>query len=98
MIFGEAMLVAAARRGAARRAVVLRIAGFARRRAAGRWRPAALLWQVRSAGQRDDRRGRDARWPAMSRRRSGLPLDPVADDDLPRLAPLLDQARALPRG
>ncbi|HET7881436.1 MAG TPA: type VI secretion system membrane subunit TssM, partial [Acetobacteraceae bacterium] len=28
----------------------------------------------------------------------GLTLDPVADDDLAKLAPLLDQARALPRG
>ena len=28
----------------------------------------------------------------------GLPLDPVADDDLLRLAPLLDRARALPDG
>ncbi len=28
----------------------------------------------------------------------GLTLDPVADDDLPRLVPLLDAARALPHG
>src|SRR5262249_28875499 len=28
----------------------------------------------------------------------GLTLDPVADDDLARLVPLLDQARTLPRG
>ena len=58
---------------------------------------AAVLWQVRSAGQREI----DALTTALAgyeQTARSLPLDPVADDDLARLAPLLDQARALPHG
>ena len=58
---------------------------------------AAVLWQVHRAGQREI----DAASAALAgyeQTARGLPLDPVADDDLARLAPLLDQARALPRG
>ena len=95
VIFGEALLVA---RGpaAARRRMVLRTAGYAA--------PALLvavtavvLWQAHRAGQREI----DAAASALAgyeQTARGLPLDPVADDDLARLAPLLDQARALPRG
>ena len=46
--------------------------------------------------------GRSTRWrrrsPPTSKTAAGLPLDPVADADLPRVLPLLDQARALPHG
>ena len=95
VIFGEALLVA---RGptAARRRLVLRTAGYAV--------PAvlvvatsAVLWQAHRAGQREI----DAASMALAgyeQTAGGLPLDPVADDDLARLAPLLDQARTLPRG
>ncbi len=48
--------------------------------------------------QADARRRAGWRWPATSRRRARLPLDPVQDADLPRLLPLLDRARALPFG
>ena len=52
---------------------------------------AGMLWQLRSAGQREI----DALAAALGgyeQTARSLPLDPVADDDLVRLAPLLDQA------
>jgi type VI secretion system protein ImpL len=58
---------------------------------------AGVLWQVHSAVQREI----DASSAALAQYEQtarGMPLDPVADDDLGRLASLLDQARALPRG
>ena len=95
VIFGEALLVARSR-AAARRRLVLRTAGYAV--------PAALvvatstlLWQVHRTGQHEI----DAASAALAgyeQTARSLPLDPVADDDLARLAPLLDQARGLPRG
>ena len=53
-------------------------------RPAARTRPGSTRWRRRS--------------PTYERTASGLQLDPVADADLPRLLPLLDQARALPHG
>ena len=95
VIFGEALLVAHGP-AAARRRLVLRTAGYAVP-AVLVVATAAVLWQVHRAGQREI----DAAAAALAgyeQTARGLPLDPVADDDLARLAPLLDQARALPRG
>jgi type VI secretion system protein ImpL len=95
VIFGEAMLVSE-RPGARRRVMLLRAAGFAAcllfTLGAG-----ALLWQARDSGAREI----DATAAALSayeKTAAGLPLNPVADADLPRLVPLLDQARGLPHG
>ncbi len=95
VIFGEALLVAHGP-AAARRRLVLRTVGYAV--------PAvlvvatsAMLWQVYRTGQREI----DAATAALAgyeQTARSLPLDPVADDDLARLAPMLDQARALPHG
>ncbi|MEJ0018250.1 MAG: type VI secretion system membrane subunit TssM [Acetobacteraceae bacterium] len=95
VIFGEALLVARSP-AAERRRLLLRTAGYAM---AGLLvvATAGVLWQARSSGQRQI----DASEAALARYEQtagGLQLDPVADDDLPRLVPLLDQARALPRG
>jgi type VI secretion system protein ImpL len=95
VIFGEALLVA---RGpaATRRRLVLRTAGYAVA-ALLVVATAAVLWQVHNTGEREI----DATAAALAgyeQTARGLQLDPVADDDLARLAPLLDQARALPRG
>ena len=96
VIFGEALLVAHSP-AALRRRQVLRMAGYA---------VAALLVAGdggmccgTSAAQASARS--TATTTALDRYEQtarGLPLDPVADDDLARLAPLLDQARALPHG
>ena len=94
VIFGEAMLVAHGP-AAARRRLVLRTAGYAVP-ALLVVATAAVLWQVQRTGQREI----DAASAALAgyeQTARSLPLDPVADDDLARLAPLLDQARALPR-
>ena len=65
--------------------------------AAGRWWPRRRCGSgAAPASARSTHRRR--RLPATNRRRAALQLDPVADADLPRLAPLLDQARALPHG
>ncbi len=94
VIFGEAMLVASGVAGARR--VTLRTAGYA---AAVLLITvtAAMLWQARQAGQREIG-ALAAALAGYEQTARGLPLDPVADDDLARLAPLLDQARALPHG
>ena len=95
VVFGEAQLIARTS-PAARRGFVLRMAGYA---VAGLLvvAGAATLWQVSSAATRriDALTTSLAGYDATAR---GLPLAPVADDDLARLAPLLDQASALPRG
>lgn len=95
VIFGEALLVAS-NPAAARRRFALRLTGYACAVllviAAG----TTLLW-AQSTGRREI----DASATALARYEQtarGLPLDPVADDDVARLVPLLDQARALPRG
>jgi type VI secretion system protein ImpL len=94
VIFGEALLVASSPE-AARRRVALRIAGYAFAALLVLVAGATLLW-VRSINQREI----DASAAALARYEQtahSLPLDPVAGDDLARLVPLLDQARALPR-
>ena len=95
VIFGEALLVARSP-SAMRRRLLLRTAGFA---AAALLvvATAAMLWQARNAGQREIA-ALAAGLAGYEQTARGLPLDPVADDDLARLAPLLDQARALPLG
>ena len=97
VIFGEAMLVSQ-RPGAARRRMLMR-GGRIRRRGARR-----SCWPVRVALERAATAA-NARLQQRNRRcglyeqtAHGLPLDPVNDADLPRLVPLLDQARALPFG
>ncbi|HME24059.1 MAG TPA: type VI secretion system membrane subunit TssM [Acetobacteraceae bacterium] len=95
VVFGEALLVARSP-AAVRRQLVLRIAGYGVAILLV-VATAAVLWQVHNAGQREI----DAVAAALAgyeRTARSLPLDPVADDDLARLAPLLDQARALPHG
>ncbi len=95
VIFGEALLVAHSP-AATRRSRVLRMAGYAIA-ALLVLTAAGVLWQVHSTGQREI----DASAAALAQYEQtarGIPLDPVADDDLARLASLLDQARALPRG
>ena len=95
VIFGEAMLVAHDP-SAMQRQRVLRTAGYAVA-ALLVVATAAVLWHVRSTGQREI----DTAAAALSNYEQtarSLKLDPVADDDLARLAPLLNQARALPHG
>ena len=93
VIFGEAMLVAHSP-AAVRRRVALRTVAFAVAAllVVG---AAALLWHVRTTGQREIAAAK-AGLAGYEQIAQTLPLDPVADDDLLRLAPLLDQARALP--
>ena len=95
VIFGEAMLVSAPL-GAARRRVAVRVAGFAVAAllVVG---AAALLWHIRTTGQREIAAAKAA-LASYEQVAQPLPLDPVADDDLLRLGPLLDQARTLSRG
>jgi type VI secretion system protein ImpL len=95
VIFGEALLVARSP-AAVQRQLVLRIAGYGAA-VLLMVATAAVLWQVHNAGQREiDAVG--AALAGYERTARSLPLDPVTDDDLARLAPLLDQARALPHG
>ncbi len=95
VIFGEALLVAHSP-AATRRRFVLRTAGYAVA-ALLVVATAGVLWHAHSAGQREI----DALSTALGgyeQTARSLPLDPVADDDLARLVPLLDAARALPHG
>jgi type VI secretion system protein ImpL len=95
VIVGEASLVAHSP-AALRRRQMLRMAGYAVA-ALLVLATAGVLWHFRSAGQREIA----AAATALDRYEQTawiLPLDPVNDDDLARLAPLLDQARALPHG
>jgi type VI secretion system protein ImpL len=95
VIFGEAMLVARSP-AAVRRRLVLRSAGYAAS-ALLVVVTAAMLWQAHRAGQREMDE-LSAALAGYQQTGHALPLDPVDDDDLARLAPLLDQARALPHG
>jgi type VI secretion system protein ImpL len=56
-----------------------------------------LLWYAREANLRslDEMNAAIAEYEKTA---AGLKLDPVADADLPRMLPLLDQARGLPHG
>jgi type VI secretion system protein ImpL len=95
VIFGEAMLVArdpaqvrrnvAVRAGAAALALLVVVLG------------AGALVQTRQANERAVQDSQTA-LAAYVRAAQALPLDPVADAQLERVAPLLDQARALPFG
>ncbi len=95
VIFGEAMLVSEPP-GAARRRILVRGGAFA----------AVLLVTLLAGGlvlasSASGRHDVDETARALASYETtagGLPLDPVADADLPRLLPLLDQARALPHG
>lgn len=95
VIFAEAWLVAHTP-AATRRRFALRIAGYAAAAllviAAG-----TALLGAHLAGQRaiEASSAALARYEQTAR---GLTLDPIAGDDLARLVPLLDQARALPGG
>jgi type VI secretion system protein ImpL len=95
VIFGEALLVAY-NPTARRRRLLLRNAGYAVT-ALLVAAMVGLLWHVRGTGQREI----DTAAAALANHEQiarGTKLDPVTDDDLPRLAPLLDQARTLLHG
>jgi type VI secretion system protein ImpL len=94
VIFGEAMLVSR-NPAAERRRAMARVVGFACAAlvvlAAG-----ALLWRIQSAERRQIDAA-DAALKGYELAGRQLPLDPVADADLRRLMPWLDQASALSR-
>jgi type VI secretion system protein ImpL len=92
VIFGEAMLVAR-RSATARGAAVARVAAiaFSALLLVG---GAALLWHARSSGEREIAAAQ-AQLAGYEQAAKPLPLDPVADDDLMQLVPLLDRARTL---
>ena len=95
VIFGEAMMVSRdpaqvrrnlfVRAGAAALAALVAIVG------------AGALIQTRQANQAAVADSNTA-LAAYTKLAQSLPLDPVADADLPRIVPLLDAARALPFG
>ena len=95
VIFGEAMLVSE-KPGAARQRLLWRSGGFALP-ALALLLAIGLLWHSDSDNRRDIVEMNTA-LAAYTKTAAGLPLDPVADADLPRILPLLDQARALPHG
>ena len=95
VIFGEALLVSEPPK-TARRRMLLRAGAFAAVALvcilAG-----AMMWTARNGGARDIAATQQA-LEAYEKTAQGMHLDPVNDADLPRLVPLLDQARALPFG
>jgi type VI secretion system protein ImpL len=95
VIFGEAMLLADSP-SARRRRLLLWSLGYAAA-ALLVLGTAGLLWQARNAGQREIA-ALSMALAGYEQTARGLPLDPIADGDVAQLAPLLDQARALPRG
>jgi type VI secretion system protein ImpL len=95
VIFGEAMLVSSAP-AARRRALLLRIGGFAAV-AVLVLLICGLLFASRVGGMHEIAATGDA-LAAYETTAATIRFDPVADADLPRIAPLLDQARALPHG
>jgi type VI secretion system protein ImpL len=95
VIFGEAML-GSEKPGAARRRMLYRAGGFALAGFAV-LAGAALLWHSRAMNQQEVD-AMSAALAAYQKTAQGLPLDPVADADLPRILPLLDAARGLPHG
>ena len=95
VVFGEAMLVSQ-RPGAARRRLLVRggafaIVGLILLLGIG------LLWHDRNVNQQAIDEMAVA-LTAYEQTAGNLPLDPVTDADLPRILPLVDQARALPHG
>lgn len=95
VIFGEAMLVSEAP-GTARRRLLIR-AGSLGGIAVALLLCGGLLWResVRTQQQMDEMTAALAKYEQIAR---GLPLDRVAEADLPRILPLLDDARGLPHG
>ena len=95
VVFGEAMLVAA-NPAAARRRLLLRGAAWAVCVLAVLG-GSTLFWRAResNAAAIGSFGAALAKYDTTA---SGLSLDPVADADLPRILPLLDQARAMPYG
>src|SRR5262249_19114908 len=91
VIFGEAMLVSQ-KPGAAGRRALIRVGGFAVA-ALAVLIAAGVMWHSDSTNRREIDE-LDAALAAYTKTANGLPLDPVADADLPRILPLLDQARA----
>jgi type VI secretion system protein ImpL len=94
VIFGEAMLIASSP-AAKRRRLVVTSAGYALAVLLV-LATAGLLWHARDAGQREIAALSTA-LDGYEQTARGLPLDPVADDDLAQMVPLLDRARTLPR-
>jgi type VI secretion system protein ImpL len=95
VIFNEAMLVSH-RPGAARRRMLLRIGSFAAIALLAVLAGAAI-WVVRDTGEREVAAAAQA-LDGYEQAARQVPLEPVADADLPRLLPLLDRARGLPFG
>ncbi len=95
VVFGEAMLVSEPP-GAMRRRLAMRVGAFATLALAALGCGGFVLAQQSEAQRAID--GSATALAGYEQTAGGLPLDPVADGDLPRLAPLLDQARALPHG
>ena len=95
VVFHEAMLVAE-RPGAARQRLALRTAGFVGV-ALALLLGGGLVWRAQATA-RDQLATTAAAVDAYAAQAATLKLDPVAEADLPRVLPLLDQARALPHG
>jgi len=93
VVFGEALLVSEPP-GRARRRVALRAGAFAAV-ALVTVAASALLWRSGRAAEAEvtELSAALTRYEAAA---AALPLDPVAEGDLARITPLLDQARALP--
>ncbi len=95
VVFGEAMLVSA-RPGAARRQALVRGVAFAAV-ALVTLGAAAALW-MQDASSNAQIAQAQAALASYRATAAKLPLDPVNDANLAAIAPLLDQARALPDG
>jgi type VI secretion system protein ImpL len=95
VILGEALLVTS-RSSRARRRRILRIGGFSIVGVAT-VACAFLLWRADTANRVAVAQADEA-LAAYRQVLSGLRLEPVDDDDLPHVAPLLDAAAALPHG
>ncbi|MEA2767426.1 MAG: type secretion system protein ImpL [Acetobacteraceae bacterium] len=95
VVLGEALLVST-NSSRQRRRYWLRIAGFA---AIGLTTiiGAAALWRIEAANRSAVTQANVA-LAAYRSQLAGMTLDPISNDDLTRIAPLLDAAAALPRG
>jgi type VI secretion system protein ImpL len=95
VILGEALLVTA-KPGRTRRRRIFRVAGFA---AVGVLTLVGglLLWRADTGGRIAAEQANE-QLAAYRQRLADVRLDPVSDDDLSHIAPLLDAAAALPHG